>query len=214
MSTRASDSIAKRALDVSVAALAMLVFAPVIVVVAIAVRIGLGAPIIFCHERPGMDARPFTMYKFRTMREPRATEDRYLSDAQRLTRLGAFLRRTSLDELPELWNVLRGDMSLVGPRPLLMRYNPYFRHSERPRFNVRPGITGLAQVRGRNHARWDERLALDVWYVEHWSLALDVRILVETARAVVSARDVAADARTLMLNLDEERAHHRERRAS
>ena len=196
----------KRAVDVCVAGALLVLTAPVLLVVTLAVRATMGGPAVFAHERPGRFGRPFRMYKFRTMREPRPGEDRYLSDADRITPLGAFLRRTSLDELPELWNVLRGDMSLVGPRPLLMRYQPFFTDVERARFAVRPGITGLAQVRGRNHARWDDRLAMDVWYVEHWSLRLDLRILWDTAIAVVRGSGVAVDPRALMRNLDEERA--------
>jgi sugar transferase EpsL len=202
---------AKRLLDIAVAGSALLIATPVLVVVALAIRATMGAPVVFAHERPGIGGRPFRMLKFRTMREPRPGEDRYLSDAQRLTRLGAFLRRTSLDELPELWNVLRGDMSLVGPRPLLMRYQPYFTERERLRFTVPPGVTGLAQVRGRNHVSWDERLALDVEYVERWSLGLDLRLLFETLLVVARGSGVAVDARAVMQNLDEERLGREER---
>jgi lipopolysaccharide/colanic/teichoic acid biosynthesis glycosyltransferase len=197
---------AKRAFDLVIAGVMLLVLIPVLIVVAIVIASTMGRPVIFAHERPGRDGRPFRMFKFRTMREPRVSEDRYLSDAQRITRLGALLRRTSLDELPELWNVLRGDMSLVGPRPLLMRYQPFYTPRERARFTVRPGITGLAQVRGRNTLSWDERLALDVQYVEQWNPTLDLQLLVETLRIVVCGSGVVVDPRSAMRNLDEERA--------
>ena len=196
----------KRALDIAVALPALIVAAPVAAVVAAAVRIALGTPILFRQTRPGLGARPFVMYKFRTMREPRPGERREHSDAARLTPLGRFLRRTSLDELPELWNVLRGDMSLVGPRPLLMQYVPFFSERERLRFTVRPGITGWAQISGRNALSWDDRLARDVWYVEHRSIALDLAILVRTVAVVLRAEGAIVHPRSVMLNLDEERA--------
>jgi lipopolysaccharide/colanic/teichoic acid biosynthesis glycosyltransferase len=200
---------AKRAIDVSASAVALLVLSPVLLVVAAAVRLNMGSPVLFRQERPGLGTRPFTMLKFRTMRAPGPDDDPMRSDSRRLTPVGAFLRRTSLDELPELLNVLRGDMSLVGPRPLLNEYLPYFREREMQRFHVRPGITGWAQVNGRNEASWDERLGRDAWYVENWSLGLDLRILARTVLAVAGGSGVVADPRSVMLNLDEERAAER-----
>jgi lipopolysaccharide/colanic/teichoic acid biosynthesis glycosyltransferase len=149
------------------------------------------------------------MLKFRTMGDARAPDGRLLPDGLRLTALGRFLRRTSLDELPELWNVLTGDMSLVGPRPLLMDYFDFFTERERLRFSMPPGITGWAQTHGRNHAPWDARLERDVWYVEHWSFGLDLRILAATVRQVLRAESVVEDPHSIMLDLDEERGRCR-----
>lgn len=178
---------------------------PILVLIALLVYLSMGSPIIFRQTRPGLDSKPFTILKFRTMRPSLSLQDESLSDAERLTTVGSFLRRSSLDELPELWCVFKGDMSLVGPRPLLTRYLPYFRSDEWVRFLMRPGITGWAQVNGRNHSTWDQRLADDVWYVQNWSLWLDLRILLRTFRSVVARQNVVDDARSLMLNLDEER---------
>lgn len=197
----------KRSFDVVVSAIFLILLSPLLLVVALVVRYTMSSPVLFRQSRPGLHERPFAMVKFRTMREPRAGEVRELSDGSRLTRIGAFMRRTSVDELPELWNVLRGDMSLVGPRPLLQQYLPYFTERERIRFAVRPGITGLAQVRGRNRASWDARLALDVEYVKTQSLLTDMRILFATVRAVFGGDGVAVDARAIMRNFDEERRH-------
>lgn len=170
----------------------------------------MGRPVLFRQTRPGYRAKPFFLYKFRTMREAYGPDGTPRPDAERLTRLGRFLRRKSLDELPQLWNVCRGDMSLVGPRPLLTRYLPYFTDRERLRQTVRPGITGWAQIRGRNAASWDQRLSDDVWYVENWSLSLDLKILLMTLKAVLEGSGVVVDPRATMLNLDEERAARRE----
>jgi sugar transferase EpsL len=197
---------AKRLLDVAAAGLGLVLASPLMLAVAVAVRVRLGSPVLFRQARPGLRREPFQMLKFRTMRPPRPGEDAALTDARRLTPLGRFLRRASLDELPELWNVLRGDMSLVGPRPLLTQYLPYFTERESLRFAVRPGITGLAQVSGRNNAGWNDRLELDARYVEEWSLALDLRILARTAAAVARSDGVLEDPRAVMPNLDEERA--------
>jgi sugar transferase EpsL len=197
--------VVKRAFDVTAAALALIVLAPAMALIALAVRVKLGSPILFQQMRPGFRERSFRILKFRTMREPSESEVRERSDGSRLTTFGAFLRRTSLDELPELWNVLVGEMSLVGPRPLLTQYLPHYTERERLRFAVRPGITGLAQVRGRNTTRWADRLELDAQYVESWSLGLDLRILGETLVAVARSHGVVEDARSIMRNLDEER---------
>lgn len=196
----------KRCLDVLVSAALLILLSPVLVVVAVAVALTMGTPVFFRQLRPGLHEKPFRMVKFRTMREPAAGEVRELSDGRRLTPLGAFMRRTSLDELPELWNVLMGDMSLVGPRPLLQQYLPWFTPAERARFSVRPGVTGLAQVRGRNAVSWDDRLALDVEYVRTQSFLGDIGILFETIGTVFRGSGVMVDARGVMRNFDEERA--------
>lgn len=182
---------AKRGTDVAGASVALVLFSPVLAWTALAVLVTQGRPILFRQERPGLGGRPFTMIKFRTMRAPRPDEVYYLTDVDRITRLGRFLRSTSLDELPELWNVVRGDMSLVGPRPLLMEYLEQYSLIERRRHDVRPGITGWAVVNGRNSLHFGDRLSLDVWYVDHWSLALDVRILFMTIAQVLRRQGVS-----------------------
>ena len=178
----------KRALDICIASLALLLLLPALAVLAVAVRVALGAPILFRHERAGHRGQPFVLLKFRSMRNAFGPEGAALPDAQRMTRFGVFLRSTSLDELPELWNVLMGDMSLVGPRPLLLEYLPLYTPEQARRLEVRPGLTGWAQVNGRNSLSWEERFALDVWYVENRSVLLDLRILWLTLRTVL-ARD-------------------------
>ena len=170
----------KRVFDLVVASVGLIVLAPLLGITALAVRLSLGRPVVFAQRRPGWRARPFTLYKFRTMRAARAADGRLLPDRERLTRLGRLLRRTSVDELPELINVIRGDMSLVGPRPLLMEYLPRYTSEQARRHDVRPGITGWAQLNGRNTVPWERRFALDVWYVEHQSCRLDIRILLLT----------------------------------
>jgi lipopolysaccharide/colanic/teichoic acid biosynthesis glycosyltransferase len=182
---------AKRALDLGGAALGLMLLSPLLGATALALLLTQGRPLLFRHVRPGLRGRPFTILKFRTMRDPRPGEDRYGSDAWRLTRLGRWLRETSIDELPELWNVLRGDMSLVGPRPLLTEYLTQYTPAERRRHDVLPGITGWAQVNGRHAISYRERLRLDVWYVDHWSLWLDLRILARTAHHVLRRKDVS-----------------------
>ena len=174
-----------------IAAAGLLVFlSPLMLVTAIAVRLSLGAPVLFRQPRIGKNEREFTVYKFRTMRDAVRADGTPAPDHERLTKLGALLRKASLDELPQLWNVLRGDMSLIGPRPLLIDYLPYYRERERLRHTVRPGVTGWAQVNGRNSASWDDRLAMDVYYVEHLSLKLDALIVWRTLCKVVSRSDV------------------------
>jgi sugar transferase EpsL len=171
----------KRAFDFVVASVGLIVLAPLLGVTALAIRLALGRPVIFAQRRPGRHGRPFILYKFRTMSNARAADGRLLPDHERrLTRLGRLLRRTSVDELPELINVIRGDMSLVGPRPLLMEYLPRYTREQARRHEVRPGITGWAQLNGRNTLPWERRFALDVWYVEHQSCRLDARILLLT----------------------------------
>ena len=167
----------KRLFDMVVAAAALVAGAPLLLAVALAVRLGLGGPVLFVQERPGLHGRPFKIIKFRTMRDAIDAGGRPLPDEARLTRLGRLLRATSLDELPELWNVLRGEMSLVGPRPLLMDYLPLYTPEQARRHEVRPGITGWAQVNGRNALSWEDKFRMDVWYVDNQSLSLDLKII-------------------------------------
>ena len=167
----------KRLFDILVSITLLVLLAPVFLVVAVAIRLAGPGPVIFRQRRPGRHGKPFTLVKYRTMTDARDAEGRLLPDAQRLTRLGRFLRSTSLDELPELWNVLRGEMSLVGPRPLLMQYLERYTPEQARRHEVKPGMAGWAQVNGRNALTWEDRFRLDVYYVDHWSLAFDLRIL-------------------------------------
>jgi sugar transferase EpsL len=182
----------KRAFDVVVAALALVVLSPLLAVVALLVRFRMGSPVLFRQPRPGRGGTVFELVKFRTMTDRRGPDGELLPDDQRLTALGRWLRRTSIDELPELLNVLRGEMSLVGPRPLLVEYLPLYSERQARRHDVRPGITGWTQVNGRNALSWDDKFELDVWYVEHRSLRLDLRILAMTIGKVVRGDGVAA----------------------
>lgn len=175
----------KRVFDAVIAGAGLVVLSPVMLLVAILVRITMGRPVLFRQERPGLNGVPFTMFKFRTMRGEYDENGKQLDDGQRLTRTGTFLRSTSLDELPSLWSVIRGDMSLVGPRPLLMEYLPRYSDRQWRRHEVLPGVTGWAQVNGRNATTWEERFELDVWYVDNRSLLLDLRILVMTIARVL-----------------------------
>ena len=181
----------KRALDLFGALLGLVFTAPLVALVSLLVRITMGPPVFFRQRRPGLHGKPFTLYKFRTMTDARDPQGNLLPDEQRLTPLGRFLRSTSLDELPELWNVLQGDMSLVGPRPLLMEYLPLYTPEQFRRHEVRPGITGWAQIHGRNALSWEERFALDVWYVEHVSLMLDLKILFLTLWKVLTREGIS-----------------------
>lgn len=181
----------KRVLDLGLALLALLLLAPLLLVIALLVRIFLGSPVLFRQTRPGLHGRPFTLLKFRTMLDTRDEHGNLLPDEQRVTRFGRFLRATSLDELPELWNVVKGEMSLVGPRPLLMEYLSLYTPRQAKRHEVRPGITGWAQVNGRNATSWEERFEHDVWYVEHHNLALDFKILVLTVAQVFHRRGIS-----------------------
>jgi len=181
--------VVKRALDVALATVGLIVLAPLLAVIAVALRATLGSPIFFRQVRIGFRERHFTIVKFRTMRAPRADEVWFRTDEERLTKFGRFLRTSSLDELPELWNVLRGDMSLVGPRPLLPEYLAEYTPEERRRHDVLPGISGWAAVHGRNLLPFRDRLRLDVWYVDHCSFALDVRILAQTVAQVLRRSD-------------------------
>ena len=175
----------KRAFDVITAGVALVTLAPLLAALALLVRLAIGAPILFLQERPGLHGRPFTIYKYRTMNDARNDAGRLLPDAERLGWFGKFLRSTSLDELPELINVLRGEMSMVGPRPLLMEYLPRYSNEQMRRHDVLPGITGLAQINGRNAASWPRKFELDVWYVDHHSMRLDLKIIATTAWKVL-----------------------------
>lgn len=188
----------KRLFDVCVALSLLVALALPLLLLAWAVRRKLGRPVLFRQLRPGLQGRPFMMVKFRTMSDARGADGELLPDAQRLTAFGRFLRSSSLDELPELWNVLRGEMSLVGPRPLLMEYLPLYSSEQARRHEVRPGITGWAQVNGRNAVSWDERFRLDVWYVDHRSLWLDLKILWLTTRKVVVREGISAQGEATM----------------
>ncbi len=181
----------KRALDVIFAVLGLLILSPFLVIIAILVRILLGAPVIFRQQRPGLHEKPFYLYKFRTMTDARDASGTLLPDNARLTAFGRLLRVLSLDELPELFNILRGDMSFVGPRPLLMEYLPLYSPEQHRRHDVIPGLTGWAQVHGRNALDWSSRFALDVWYVDHWSLWLDFRIVLMTLWKVLSREGIS-----------------------
>jgi sugar transferase EpsL len=180
----------KRIFDITVAGLLLLLLAPVLIIVALSVCIFLGRPVFFRQMRPGLNGTPFRMIKFRTMRDARDAQGNLLPDTERLTRFGRLLRATSLDELPELINVLKGDMSLVGPRPLLMQYLERYTPEQARRHEVRPGITGLAQVNGRNTISWEERFKLDVWYVDHRSFWLDLKIIAKTLLKVLRSEGV------------------------
>lgn len=188
----------KRLIDILGAMIGLLLLAPVIVFLAVLVRFKLGSPVLFRQARPGMGGRAFEMAKFRTMTDERDAQGELLPDADRLTGFGQFLRSSSLDELPELWNVLKGDMSLVGPRPLLMEYLPLYSERQARRHEVRPGITGWAQVNGRNALSWEEKFELDVWYVENRTLWLDIKILFLTVWKVIKRDDISQDGEATM----------------
>lgn len=188
----------KRAFDISMSLLLMVITAPLFLAVAIVVLSALGTPVLFRQARPGLRGRPFTLIKFRTMREARDGAGAPLADDRRLTPTGRFLRSSSLDELPELWNVLKGEMSLVGPRPLLMEYLPLYTIEQARRHEARPGITGWAQIHGRNALDWEEKLALDVWYVDNRTFGLDMKILAKTVLAVLARKGITADGHATM----------------
>lgn len=188
----------KRIFDIFFATLALCLTGPVIILVAIVVRVSIGSPIFFIQQRPGMFGVPFQMVKFRTMRDSFDVNDNPLPDHQRVTAIGRFLRSSSLDELPELWNVLRGEMSLVGPRPLLMEYLPLYSIEQARRHNVRPGITGWAQINGRNALTWEDRFRLDAWYVDNQSFLLDLRILAMTVVKVLAREGISAPGEVTM----------------
>ena len=183
----------KRAFDIVFSTCWLVGFAPLLFVVALLVRLKLGSPVLFVQERPGLRAKPFRMVKFRTMTDARGPDGELLPDEQRLTPFGKFLRSTTLDEFPEMWNVLLGDMSVVGPRPLLMRYVPRYSAFQARRMEVKPGVTGWAQVNGRNAISWEEKFALDVWYVDHRTFWLDMKIVVRTFFKVFARSGINSD---------------------
>lgn len=188
----------KRAFDIAASTSALVVLSPVLAITAYKVKKELGSPVLFRQTRPGLHGKPFEMIKFRTMKDATDKAGNALPDSERLTEFGKKLRASSLDELPELWNVFKGDMSLVGPRPLLMEYLPLYSAEQAKRHNVRPGVTGYAQVNGRNSLSWEDKFKLDTWYVEHQSLWLDMKILLKTVKKVIIKDGISADGEATM----------------
>lgn len=197
----------KRFLDIVLSAGAIIVLSPVMAVTAVLVRVKLGSPVIFKQKRPGKDERIFEMYKFRSMTDARDENGELLPDEVRLTSFGKKLRASSLDELPELFNILKGDMSVVGPRPLLVRYLPYYTSNEKKRHDVRPGLTGLAQINGRNNLNWDQRLMMDIQYIEHLTFYGDMKIVFLTIGRVLKRENIAVGESLYLQDLDEERMY-------
>lgn len=195
----------KRPMDIILSLSAIIVLAPVLLLVAVLVRKKLGKPVIFTQERPGLNEKIFKLYKFRTMTDERDANGELLSDEVRLTKFGKFLRSTSLDELPELFNILKGDMSVVGPRPLLVKYLPFYTNEERKRHDVRPGLTGLAQINGRNNISWNDKLAQDVKYVSNICFVDDIKVIFQTFFKVILRKDVIPDAGYSVIDFDVER---------
>lgn len=195
----------KRILDFILSLLAIIILSPIMLIIYILVRIKLGKPAIFKQQRPGKDEKIFTLYKFRTMTDERDEDGNLLPDGKRLTKFGKTLRNTSLDELPELFNILKGDMAIVGPRPLLIRYLPYYTEEERHRHNVRPGLTGLAQISGRNTTNWTERFKIDILYAEEVTLFLDIKIILKTIKKVLKKEDILISGINNIEDLDVER---------
>ena len=198
----------KRAFDFSAALVALILLSPLLLLIAVLVAARLGRPVLFRQLRPGLDGKPFQLIKFRTMTDARDKAGRPLPDAERMTPLGRFLRGTSLDELPELWNVVRGDMSLVGPRPLLMDYLPLYTPEQALRHRVRPGLTGLTQVRGRNALSWEEKFANDIWYVQNRTLLLDAKIILRTIIHLLRPSGISADGEATMPPFTGTQAEH------
>lgn len=188
----------KRILDITIASTALILLSPVYLIVAHKVKKNLGSPVLFRQVRPGFHGKPFEMIKFRTMKDALDADGNPLPDSERLTPFGKMLRATSLDEMPELWNVIKGDMSIVGPRPLLMEYLPLYNEQQAKRHNVRPGITGYAQVNGRNAISWEKKFELDTWYVENQSLWLDFKIMLKTIKKVIAKDDISAEGEATM----------------
>ncbi len=188
----------KRLLDIIIASIALILLSPLYALVAYKVKKNLGSPVLFRQVRPGLHGRPFEMIKFRTMKDAVDEQGNPLPDSERLTPFGQMLRSTSLDEMPELWNVIKGDMSIVGPRPLLMEYLPLYSPEQAKRHDVRPGMTGYAQVNGRNAIGWEEKFKLDTWYVEHQSIWLDFKIMFKTVHKVLAKDDISAEGEATM----------------
>jgi lipopolysaccharide/colanic/teichoic acid biosynthesis glycosyltransferase len=199
------EKFVKRGLDAFLSTGALIVLSPVLIVVAVLVRVKLGSPVLFTQDRPGKDGKIFKLFKFRTMTDQRGPDGELLPDEIRLTSFGKTLRSTSLDELPELFNIAKGDMAIVGPRPLLVQYLPYYTETEKHRHDVRPGLSGLAQVNGRNLVKWDQRLAMDIEYINRITFIGDVKIVLKTIKKVFAKEDIAADTVTVEPYLDEER---------
>lgn len=195
----------KRPLDCVLSLCALVLLSPVMLATAILVRVKLGSPVFFTQDRPGKDEVVFKLYKFRTMTDKRDKNGELLPDAVRLTKFGAGLRSTSLDELPELFNIAKGDMAIIGPRPLLVQYLPYYTETEKHRHDVRPGLSGLAQVNGRNLVKWDQRLAYDIEYVNKITFLGDLKIVLQTVKKVFAREDIAVDTDTVETYLDKER---------
>ncbi|WP_180024794.1 sugar transferase [Acinetobacter sp. YH1901134] len=188
----------KRLLDIIIATIALILLSPLYAYVAYKVKKNLGSPVLFRQVRPGLNGKPFEMIKFRTMKDAVDAQGNPLPDSERLTPFGKMLRSTSLDEMPELWNVIKGDMSVVGPRPLLMEYLPLYNEEQAKRHNVRPGMTGHAQVNGRNAISWEEKFKLDTWYVENQSIWLDFKIMLKTVQKVIAKDDISAEGEATM----------------
>ena len=191
----------KRVFDILISGISLIILSPLFLVLSIMIRLNLGSPAFFHQKRPGKNEKIFTLCKFRTMTDEKDDKGNLLPDSKRVTKFGEFLRHTSLDEIPELINIFQGDMSIIGPRPLLVSYLPYYTEKEKKRHSVRPGLTGLAQVSGRNFIDWDKRLAKDVEYVEHLSILMDLRIIIMTVRVVLKKDDVAKDTNEVEGNL-------------
>ncbi|KGX89957.1 UDP-galactose phosphate transferase [Pontibacillus halophilus JSM 076056 = DSM 19796] len=198
--------IVKRLLDLIVSGVSLVILSPLFVTIAVIIKYKIGSPVVFKQERPGLNEKVFTMYKFRTMTDKRGSDFELLPDSLRITRFGLFLRTTSLDELPGLINVLKGDMSMIGPRPLLVRYLPFYTETERARHKVRPGLSGLAQVSGRNNIEWEERLNLDVIYVNEMSFLTDAKIFFKTLFKAFVRADVSVVDQSDIKDLDAERS--------
>ena len=192
------DKYIKRSIDFILSLLAVIILSPVLLIVAVLVRVKLGSPVIFKQERPGLNEKIFTMYKFRTMTDEKDENGELLSDEIRLTKFGKILRSTSLDELPELFNIVKGDMAIVGPRPLLVKYLPLYNEKQHKRHLVKPGITGYAQVNGRNSISWEEKFDLDVYYVNHITFLLDVKIIFKTVKTVLCREGISSEASATM----------------
>ncbi|WP_434643728.1 sugar transferase [Thermoanaerobacterium thermosaccharolyticum] len=188
-----NQKLLKRFFDFIISLILLIILVPLFFIIAVIVYITMGLPILYCQTRPGFKGKPFKIYKFRTMNNNKDKYGNFLSDEERITKIGKILRSTSLDELPELFNVLKGDMSLVGPRPLLMEYLDYYTDEQMRRHDVKPGITGWAQINGRNNLSWEEKFELDVWYVDNWSIWLDIKILFLTIIKVIKREGISAE---------------------
>lgn len=197
----------KRVLDLILSLMALIILMPLMIIITVLVRIKLGSPVIFKQERPGKNEKIFTLYKFRTMTNKKDENGNLLPDSERLTKFGKILRSTSLDELPELFNIIKGDMSIVGPRPLLVRYLPYYTEEEKHRHDARPGLTGLAQIHGRNATNWTDRFRYDVNYAKNITFLGDIRILLKTVMKVIKKEDILVGKEQILLDLDEVRGN-------